>query len=186
MHKRGIVFLGDCNVGKSSKLYEIFQKSIKNGKKVLIVDSATEHVEKSLLMRVIKSNIINYTLIKTCKKEMIVFPYATKGEYPQEIINKTNSQVYLCDAAYYLERSYDLPVGQRREEERAWYKRFCMQVIEILLHKVDVIILDEIELLPSSNRVLEAVMNRQIELYIALHTEESLRNMESFFDIKKL
>lgn len=176
MNKSGTAYIGKRNAGKTTRLYEVYRNAINNGKRVLIIDSATDHTEKSLLRKVQKEK--KHILIETCTKSEIVFPLTVKNSYPYEVIKEKECDLYLCDASYFLEKGYDYPAGRQREKQRKLYKYFSIQVIQIMLDKVDVILLDEIELLPEFRDIITQVNSRGVQLVMALHEQDGIAGMD--------
>ena len=185
MSKKGIVYLGDKNTGKTTRLLNEFSKALLKGKTILIIDSATEHKEKSILVKIQTECKSNKVCIDACPEELITFPSITHCSYPISLILNSYVQIYLCDVSYYLEKGYDFPEGDLREKQRLLYKKLSMQIIEVMLDRVDVIIMDEIELIPESRRLIEAINDRGIELFMALHNECGLCDMSALFQIEK-
>lgn len=186
MNKKGLVYIGDRNTGKTTRLWKIYEEAVMKGKTVLVIDSATEHVSKSIVKRILRVDLKKVVCIHTCNVDMIVFPEEKMNCYPKEILENTNSKVYVCDAALYLEKGYDFPAGELREQQRVLYKKFSMQVIRALIDRVDVIIMDEIELIPESRDVFEMAYNRNIEVYMSLHSEEGLTGLNDLFSIERI
>lgn len=186
MNNRGIVFLGERNSGKTTMLLSAYENLIKRNKKILVIDSATEHIESSLLQKIKTQSKSDYIWIDSCSEAEIVFPKKTDKTYPYTITHFSDKQVYLCDAAYYLERGYDYPEGDKREEKRLLYKRFCMQTVEVLMNRIDAVIMDEIELIPESERVIREALGRGTEIYMALHYTSGLCGMQDLFQIKRM
>ena len=178
------VIIGDRDTGKSTYLFQEYKKALEKGKKILVIDSATEHVEKSLLIK-IQSTTKEYLNISQCEKEDILFPFIKEKMYPSHLAG-LDSKVILCDASYYLEKGYDYPAGEQRELCRRIYKRYAMQVVSVFLDVVDVIIFDEIELIPESKDLLERIKAENKELYMALHKEDGLAGLQYLFEIERI
>jgi Predicted ATPases involved in biogenesis of archaeal flagella len=178
------VIIGDRDTGKSTYLFREYKKALENGKKILIIDSATEHVEKSLLIK-IQTKTKEYLNISQCDKKDIIYPLIRENMYPSHLVG-LNSEVILCDASYYLEKGYDYPTGEQRELCRRIYKRYAMQVVSVFLGVVDVIIFDEIELIPESRDILERIKAEDKELYMALHKDDGLAGLQYLFEIERI
>ena len=186
MNKKGTVFIGDRNTGKSTRLFNIFEENVIKGKKILLIDSATDHAMKSIINKVsskYKSDVIH---IKSCTEDMIIFPEIVEDYYPQKLLNSKNRKIFLCDASLHLEKGYEYPAGELRDRQRMLYKKFCMQVIRAAIEIVDVIIIDEIELISESREVIEAAYENNVEIFMALHFEKGLAELKDLFQIKRL
>jgi predicted AAA+ superfamily ATPase len=184
MNKKGVVFLGPRETGKTTRLWNIFLECIERNKKILIIDSATEHTSKSLLRKIEETydDILN---IVTYSEKEIVFPDIDVNAFVYELIRNKEHQIFLCDASYFLERSYDFPEGTLREQKRLLYKKFSMQVICALLTEINVIIMDEIELIPESKEVLQQIFSKDIDVYMSLHYVEGLAGLTDMFIINE-
>ncbi len=176
------VIVGDRDTGKSTYLFREYKKALEKGKKILMIDSATEHAEKSLF-RKIQSTTKEYLHIPQCDKKDIIYPLIRENMYPAHLAG-LGSEVILCDASHYLEKGYEYPAGAQRELCRRLYKRYAMQVASVFLGVVDVIIFDEIELIPESKDVLERIKSEGKELHMALHKEEGLAGLQYLFEIR--
>lgn len=184
MNFEGKVFLGKRERGKTTRLFDIANRFLALGKKVLVIDSATDHEKKSILCWLKNRYPQESFIIGKCRKEEIIFPdFLSKEAFPSDEYLQA-VPLYLCDASYYLERGYLFPEGNERENERLWYKKFAMQVAIRLLDKVDVILLDEIELIPESRKVIESILNRHILFYMSLHESDSIKGMEDLLTIE--
>ena len=179
-----VVYIGDRNTGKTTRLLEIFYRARKEKKRILVIDSATEHADKSLLVKLAHEE--GAIKIDTCSKEKITFPHYKEHDFPYELIGEEEKALYLCDAAYYLEKGYDYPEGAQRQEQRRYYKCFSMQIIQSLLKKIDVIIMDEIELIPESKEIIQLIGKHHIQLFMTLRHIEGLCGLDEMFDIERI
>lgn len=184
MSKKSIAYIGNRDTGKTTRLYNIFLDAIRENKKVLVIDSATEHTEKSLYEKLQLDYGKRSFSIRRCKREQIVFPDKS-SDYPK--INKNvTKNIYLADVSYYLEKGYEYPAGQKRENERLLYKKQSMQIIDALMEQIDVILMDEIELVREGRYIIQKIQSRDIELFMTLHSDSGLCEMEDLFDIVRV
>jgi len=185
MHKKGQAIIANQNTGKTTYLYEKFIEAYDKNRRIIVLDSATDHKEKSLIEKV-KSNIpCDFCLIKSCEKALIEFPKHTEFSYPYGITSNLKEGIFLCDMSLYLENGYNFPIGLSREKERLWYKKLSMQVTWVLMQRVDLILMDEIELVSDSNQVVEKIYRDGLELIVALHELEGLGGLEDMFTITR-
>ena len=56
----------------------------------------------------------------------------------------------------------------------------------MFLGVVDVIIFDEIELIPESKDILERIKSEDKELYMALHKDDGLAGLQYLFEIERI
>lgn len=184
MSKKPIAIIGARDTGKTYRLHQIFIKANQSGKRVLVIDSATDHISKSLLKKLEKD--YEHELIYTNDERKIVFPNVDKNSYPNGIQIEKISKVFLCDAGFFLERGYDYPTGIEREKQRKLYKYFSMQVISVLIDNIDVILMDEIELMPEFGSLIKTLILKNKDLVLALHDEKGLAGMEALFSIERI
>lgn len=180
-----IAYIGERNTGKTTRLYERFIYEYELGRTILVIDSATEHIEKSIYMKLCleyKEKIE----ICSCEKAGILFPNNSAESFPFESIKNVSQRIYLVDVSLFLERGYDYPAGTRREMERLYYKKLSMQVIEVLLEKVDVILMDEIELIPEGRRVLEKIKKSNKYMYMTLHDPAGMAGLSDLIKVERV
>lgn len=176
--------IGERDKGKTTYLWNQYVYAKNAGKRILVIDSATEHVEKSLLMK-IKSTDSDSVLIPQCDEKKIVFPYVNQYSYPFGKILE-GEKLYLCDSSYYLEKGYDYPEGRQREACRKLYKYYSIQVAMLLMNDIDVFLFDEIELLSEFRNVICNIQNKHKDLFIALHKLAGLAGMDELFKIERV
>ena len=184
MNSSMVAIIGDRDKGKTTYLWNKYINAIDRGKRILIIDSATEHVDKSLIMKIQKYDSSS-VLIAQCEKNEIVFPVIGGNTYPVEMI-VANQRVYLCDVSYYLEKGYDYPEGKQRENCRKIYKYYAMQVVDVLMNHIDVFIFDEVELMPEFRKLICQMKNKKKELYMSLHKDDSLADLKDLFSIERI
>lgn len=183
MKNKGVVYLGNRNTGKTTRLLNAFEDALLKKKRILVIDSATDHVEKSIAKKILGRSLTNVIYISSYPEKEIVFPNVSESDFAKQYSGE--SQIYICDAAYYLEKGYDFPVGEIRERFRLLYKKFSMQVLKELIDQIDVVIMDEIELIQESRAVIEEAYSKNVEIYMTLHYEEGIAGLEELFYIEK-
>ena len=107
------IIIGKRNIGKTTFLIDKIEECINNGKKVALLDSATEHKEKSLIHKFMKSHK-NYFLLMPKDIKEIVLENDSENYYQacknSSIYNKIfeNIDKTLCvDLSYFLERGHE-------------------------------------------------------------------------------
>ena len=154
------IIKGGREIGKTTHLFQLAQQSIENGLNVIILDSATEHEDKSLLRKVAKQ--FPQTTVVDNRDESTVATYEelNKGliifEFPYLQIKNNQSNIIAFDLSYFLERGhevYDETHDQSQYEYyRNLYRRQSQQILQTLiaLNKVGklpntIVLTDEIE-----------------------------------------
>lgn len=184
MKDKFTAYIGRRESGKTTRLYNIFVEEYKKHQRILVIDSATDHVSKSLIKRIARE--YDHEFIFT-DEETKIFDFASKKKnFLNQFVQDANKQVYLCDAGYFLELGYKYPPGNERERKRRLYKCFSMQVIMILLDNVDVILMDEIEMLPEFYLPLKLVFSKEKKLFLALHDEKGLFGVKDLFYLERM
>lgn len=173
--------IGERNSGKTTFLHNIVDSYLKYGKKVLVIDSATEHESKSLIIKLKLK--YNCNISKENVESKVVFPNYYIGQYPEDIFLNEDNRLFLFDTSYFLERGYEYQDILCRDKLRVLYKKLSMQIISVMKDKVDVIVLDEIEMIPESKGLLSEILGQGKKVYMSLHKDESILGMEEYFDI---
>ena len=146
-------------VGKTTYLYNLVIQSINNGLNVIVLDSATEHEDKSLLKKVAKK-YPNAKVIE-CRDETKVATYEelNKGldifEFPYYPIKNKESNIICFDLSYFLEKGHEV-FDETHDQEaydkyRNLYRRISQQILLTL------ITLDSKGLLPNTIVVTDEI-----------------------------
>ncbi len=171
--KYNIIF-GRHNIGKTYYLLDLFNSYLKIPHyKIIVIDSATEHKNKSLIHKVMKLPI-NYVYIPTPNINKVVnkddLKNALNHLYPYKTISSNNDcDVFLLDLSFYLEKSLDCKNEDSRNYYFSIYQKLVTQYLCILKHFFEsaIIIMDEIEL----NSDIIHVMNdwKNITVFSTIH-----------------
>lgn len=181
------------NTGKTTWLYQLISSCF--GKMpIMVIDSATEHEEKSLLIRLKKQypscwipspgvgSIIGCSRLLT-ENVSSFYPCSLLPERSDELI----SHLFLVDAAKYLEYGYDTEDLSLRNERRLLYKRFSEQAVLAFLSKLRdskqtaLLVMDEIELEHSFRMLLPMLQSQACNVWVSLHDDSGLRDLIPFF-----
>lgn len=182
------IIIDKRNVGKTTYLYNEIVKCYNNFN-IIILDSATDHVEKSLLRKV-ANTYSDVVIIYTENPSQIVINNMTIEEYTKVYMNyfpfyeisSTISKVVCFDLSYFLEKAYEEYESNNSKEMYEYYRRkyndLSQQIIaclilmnrEGLLKDVHVV-MDEIEL-PVVDYDLNKLQN-DISFLASVHPENS-------------
>ena len=184
MKKRCKAYVGARNTGKTTKLYQYYLQMYQNKRNIMVVDSATEHEDKSLIVR-LKKERKDAIWIPSCEVKAICYPDISDTMYPKMNITQ-ETMLYLCDVSFFLEKGYDYPPGATREYYRNLYKRLSMQLVVALLDRVDSILFDEIECIAQSRLVLEHIAEKNKTLLMTLHSLDSIQDMQDIIDVERV
>ncbi len=154
------IIQGGREIGKTTYLFQLAQTSVNNGLNVIILDSATEHEDKSLLRKVAKQ--FPQTTVVDNRDESTVATYEelNKGlmvfEFPYLQIKNNESNIIAFDLSYFLERGHEVFDETQDQAQydyyRNLYRRQAQQILQTLitLNKIGklpntIVLTDEIE-----------------------------------------
>lgn len=187
--------------GKTTYLYNEVERLISEGFGVIILDSATEHEEKSLLRKIIK-NHSDAIVINMCDKEQIALKNTNVKDF---ILNFTeyfpyidlleNQDKIICfDLSYFLEKGHEIFDETNDEFLYAYYRNMYndlsnqIVLMLILMEKYGIlknkfIIMDEIEF-PITNYDIGQMQN-ELHFLASVHPENAFGTFyENFEKIK--
>lgn len=182
------LIIGERNTGKTTFLKEAIHTAVSSGYCVLLFDSATDHVEKSIFMYCI-SNFSNYVEIKSPEKEMIVDKEHYTTDFPFHIVNgEKTCNLFLFDVSKYLEEGYLYDDLGKRESIRLLYKVFVNQCLSIMLNFIEekkcIVIMDEIEFIPQSYEIIKRFNSKNIYFINCLHSiDNCCQSILSLFNL---
>jgi hypothetical protein len=175
------LLIGDRNTGKSTLLKKAILSAVSNNYCVFLFDSATDHSDKSIL-NYCKSQFADYMFIASPPKERIYNCLQNVKEmYPYNIV-ATNNQypLYLFDVSKYLEEGFLFDKIEEKENTRKYYQLLVNQILIVMFHFVSnknyVVIMDEIEFLPSFLETIQKYNSKKVFFINALHTTDSCNN----------
>ena len=135
------IIQGGREIGKTTYLFQLAETSVNNGLNVIILDSATEHEDKSLLRKVKKrfpeSTIVDYreessiATYEELNKGLMIF------EFPYLQIKNNQSNIICFDLSYFLERGHEVFDETHDQEQydyyRNLYRRQSQQILQTLI-----------------------------------------------------
>lgn len=183
--------IGNRDSGKTTILKQVLSIAKDLGYTIILFDSATDHESKSLLMST-KRHYPGKLVISSPKQHQILDDYPGRALiYPYDIIRTYPSEpFYLFDVSKYLEQGYDTEDLTLREQIRMYYKKLVQQELYVLYpfvkDKKSIILMDEIELIPSMQKVLQMYQQIDCPIIDALHQKSSLAGLEEMFEVLEL
>lgn len=190
--QKNLLIVDGREVGKTTYLYNQVLKLKNQGKQIFILDSATEHADKSLLRKV-ESNFSNSVTFCIDNKDDIIENFCNIDEFIRTSFNSnlfrqiTNNlgNIICFDLSYFLERGYDYQ--EYFQYYRNLYNLLSQQIVLllILMDKYDIIhnssvIMDEIEF-PISDIDFNS-LQKNIEFLASVHPENAFGTFYSSFD----
>lgn len=109
------VIIEKQETGKTTYLFNETKKNISNGKNIIILDSATEHQEKSLLKKIVSTynnaveiNITDESLIDINNYSIEEYVKKYQNHFPYEELRKNYNQIICFDLSFFLEKGHEL------------------------------------------------------------------------------
>ena len=188
---QNVLILGDWNTGKTSLLLSICEKMLSNHR-IYAIDSATEHVNKSLI---IKLRLKHESVVKYIKAPPIDMLYKDNlipvNAYPSAELDNKKS-IYLFDVSTYLEESYHY-MGEMRIKHRELYRAYTFQILFAIINTLPldtkaVVIMDEIEINDTILSIILRLNERGIFVCCCAHDTPALQSndLHKFFMVKNL
>ena len=190
--QKNLLIVDKRDVGKTTYLYNQVSKLINQDKQIFILDSATEHADKSLLKKV-ENNFSNTVTFYIDNKNDIIDYFCNIDDFKRKSFNSNlfrqiidNLGNIICfDLSYFLECGYDYK--EYFKYYRNLYNLLSQQIVLllILMDKYDIIhnssvIMDEIEF-PISNIDFNS-LQKNIEFLASVHPENAFGTFYSSFD----
>ncbi|HHX93596.1 MAG TPA: hypothetical protein GX690_00645 [Tenericutes bacterium] len=180
------LIVANREAGKTTFLLNEFEKRLEEEKTIFVLDSATEHEDKSLIKKIEKKyNVITYNV--TNPEEVILNSGFTtfldnfENSFPTNKIKDAKNKIICFDLAHFLERAHEALEEENNLEKynylRNLYRFLSLQIIFviILLNNYGIInnvsiLMDEIEL-PIFD--FEIIPKNNMEIIAAVHPENS-------------
>lgn len=184
-----ISIIGGFDSGKTTILKKLFYKYRKLGYRIIIVDSATEHMDKSII-KYISKNFIDIQLIESPGRDSIfdlelIEAVKIMDIYPFNLVKKGLEDIVCIDVAKYLEKGYETDDYLLRSMSRMVYKKFVVQslrvIYEFLGNRKTVVLMDEVELIDDMKKIIYIYNSKNVYFICALHEKESLCNSIDLF-----
>lgn len=191
-YKTNIAVIGSRNSGKTTFLKNIYEHYKYNSYTIIIIDSTTDHLDKSLIKYLEKCVDDIQIIDSPDKKDVIRYnkAYNLEKTYPYSLLKEKTYQTICFDVSKYLEEGYTTDDLVIRNHIRMYYKFLVVQYLKIIYslyynNKV-IILMDEIEFLPSMGKLIFNFNSKNIFLVVALHDTLTLGNCKNLFKIINL
>lgn len=186
--------------GKTPFLLKNIEYNRKPGTKIIILDSATAHINKSLIVKL--RTIFPYISQYNFKNEKdIIHPRdisclidSPENFFPYNEIIVDKNEIICFDLSYFLEKGYEL-YDETGDKIKFWHYRnlfinLSYQIITVLLILDNrrilnncIIVMDEIELPEPDSNIIS--LQRTSRIIAAIHPVCKIRNLYSNFRILK-
>jgi GTPase SAR1 family protein len=178
-----IIYIGDENSGKTIKLLNIVDQYLNDDYSVIVIDSATDHNEKSLICK-LKKIFPDIEIFDSLKIYNL-----PNDNYLSIFDIKSPTKLYLFDVSYFLGKSYGYNDPILRATEREKYKKEAEFILQATKKFGDstlkvLVVMDEIEI---TDQIMSAILQlNKIGVFClaALHPNVLDIKFQTFFEIK--
>ena len=187
--------------GKTTYLFNEFNRLISENAGIIILDSATEHPDKSLLQKVIRENKDSVVIDMRDEEEVILgkisineFILNFTDYFPYNDVIKNKNKIICFDLSFFLEKGHEIfeTIGDIEQyiHYRTLYNNLAQQIVVtlILMEKYGIIkdkniIMDEIEF-PITNYDINNISSH-LKFLASVHPENAFGTFyEGFEKIK--
>ena len=184
--------------GKTTYLFNEINRLIMNGFSIIVLDSATEHEDKSLLKKVIKA-YDNSVIINIHDEDNVVLGNISVDDFVSNFMNyfpfcdvvKNREKIICFDLSFFLEKGHEAYEKTNDIKQyyyyRQLYNNLSQQIVLalILMEKYKIIsnkivIMDEIEF-PIINYNISNLENN-LKFLAAVHPENAFGTFYEYFD----
>ena len=186
------------NVGKTTFLLSEIEKNMSKNSRIIVLDSATEHEDKSLLKKVEKKyddavvfspNDINDIVLNRINIDEFIQNFSSY--YPYDEIVKNKNKLICFDLSYFLEFAHTI-YDETNNEELYKYYRSCYNFLSeqivlviILMKKYDIIdtnlvVMDELEFPITTYDI--SCFQENISFLASVHPENSFGSFYKSFE----
>lgn len=186
------------DTGKTTYLLSEINRLYQEKKNLIIMDSATEHEDKSLLKKTC-NNIQDSIVIEMCDPNKIVIDKIGFKKFSEEFMNyfpfdevvKNKNKIICFDLSYFLEKGHDEYDKTKSKERYKYYRDLYNNLSQqiavslIMMEKYDIInnsvvFMDEIEF-PIVDYNLD-LFQKNINFIAAVHPENAFGTFYESFD----
>lgn len=196
------ILIGDRNTGKTTWLLNHVKKLTKSNEKIIILDSATEHADKSLLYKV-ETNFPDVDIVSFNNPVLVIDTGIEFDKYCQmcknslifQTIKNSQSHILCIDLSFFLEKGHEFAdIGEfsLARKYRQLYNNLaqqvalsCMMLTSEKFIKEVTVITDEIEF-PKNGFDIGKYQNQDVTFISAVHPENAFGNFyKTFMHIDK-
>lgn len=196
--KNNLIIIGDREIGKTTFLLSKVDEYVNQGKNIFILDSATEHMNKSLLKKVQRKykNAVTFDLRN---EDRIILSDDNENLYIKNFINyfpykeliQNKGKIICFDLSYFLEKGHDIYDETKDEKAYKYYRKLynylSQQIVFCLILcqrngiiKNPVVVMDEIELPKVCYDM--ALLQDDINFIASIHPENAFGTFYDSFE----
>ena len=196
--KNNHIIIDERETGKTTYLFDEIDRLYRNGTNIIVMDSATEHEEKSLLRKTCNS-VKDFAVIDMRDSNNIVIDKVGIQHFVKNFMNyfpfvevvKNKNKIICFDLSYFLEKGHDEYDRTNSIElynyYRSLYNNLSQQIAVslILMEKYGIInntvvIMDEIEF-PIVNYDIK-LLQKDLSFIASVHPENAFGTFYTAFD----
>lgn len=199
--KNNQLIIESQETGKTTYLFNEINRFISEGLGIVVLDSATEHEDKSLLKKVI-NKYNNSVVIDMQDENKIVLGRISINDFIANFMNyfpfsdviKSKERIICFDLSYFLEKGYEVFEETNDKSLYVYYRKLYNNLAQqialslILMERYDIIknrivIMDEIEF-PVTNYDINE-LQRNLNFMASVHPENAFGTFYESFDKMK-
>lgn len=195
------LIVNERETGKTTYLFNEIGRLISEGFGIVVLDSATEHEEKSLIKKVINKYDSSVIINMHDESQVVLEKINTKDfidnfmdYFPFNDVVKNRDKIICFDLSYFLEKAYKVFDETNDKKSYYYYRRLYNMLAQqialalILMEKHKIIekkfvIMDEIEF-PIINHDISKLQNN-LDFIASVHFENAFGTFYESFDIMK-
>lgn len=193
--------VGEQETGKTTYLYNTFLEMLNNNEQIIIMDSATDHQEKSLLKKV-ENNFDNAVVIG-CKDENGVIlnkigfnNYINKFYYyfPFNDVYNNSGKIICFDLSFFLEKGYEVFEKTNDKEDFYYYRSLYNNLSNQIA--LSLILMNGFKILNETNVIMDEIefpivnydiskLQKNIRFIASVHPENAFGTFYDSFELVK-
>lgn len=176
--KNNQLIVEDRKTGKTTYLLNEIDRIVNEGFNVVVLDSATEHENKSLLRKVQKK-YKNAYIVNMTDEEKIVLGKVTFKEYienfknyfPYDTISKNKGKIICFDLSYFLEKGHDVYDETNNVNIYHYYRNLYNQLSQQII--LTLILMDHFDIIKESFIVMDEIEVPRVDYDISCLQQNS-------------
>lgn len=195
------LIVNERETGKTTYLFNEIGRLISEGFGIVVLDSATEHEDKSLIKKIINKYDSSIIINMHDESQVVLENINTKDfidnfmdYFPFNDVVKNRDKIICFDLSYFLEKAYKVFDETNDKKSYYYYRRLYNMLAQqialalILMEKHKIIekkfvIMDEIEF-PIINHDISKLQNN-LDFIASVHFENAFGTFYESFDIMK-
>ena len=178
------LYVGVHDSGKTTSLYQDVLAARIKRRPVVVIDSATEHLDRSLYHRLLRDRAddcvgLEFPRMVQCPTQRLVEAMSKAGV----------GKIVMVDVSFYLEEGHRLTDPKEKTTIRRRYQEETGEVLEVVLAMMErgcwrnvLVAMDEIEFTARISSYARAIAEKGGEVHAALHPPLVVNELSSEFE----